>query len=87
MSTTLRTSSDDVVEVIFEAILKNRLNPGVKLSEISLQEEFGYSRSVIRQGFDRLVDSGVLIHKKIKAFVWLVQRNKKLNKSLRQGKP
>jgi len=64
MSTTLSTSSDDVVEVIFEAILKNRLNPGVKLSEISLQEEFGYSRSVIRQGFDKLVDSGVLIHKK-----------------------
>ena len=64
MSTTLSTSSDDVVEVIFEAILKKRLNPGVKLSEISLQEEFGYSRSVIRQGFDRLVDSGVLIHKK-----------------------
>ena len=64
MGTTLRTSSDDVVEVIFEAILKKRLNPGVKLSEISLQEEFGYSRSVIRQGFDRLVDSGVLIHKK-----------------------
>jgi len=56
MSTTLSTSSDDVVEVIFEAILKNRLNPGVKLSEISLQVEFGYSRSVIRQGFDRLVD-------------------------------
>ena len=64
MSTALSTSSEDVVEVIFEAILKNRLNPGVKLSEISLQEEFGYSRSVIRQGFDRLVDSGVLIHKK-----------------------
>lgn len=64
MSTTLSTSSDDVVEVIFEAILKKRLNPGVKLSEISLQEEFGYSRSVIRQGFDKLVDSGVLIHKK-----------------------
>ena len=64
MSTTLSTSSDDVVEVIFEAILKKRLNPGVKLSEISLQEEFGYSRAVIRQGFDRLVDSGVLIHKK-----------------------
>ena len=64
MITTLSTSSDDVVEVIFEAILKKRLNPGVKLSEISLQEEFGYSRSVIRQGFDKLVDSGVLIHKK-----------------------
>jgi len=64
MSTALSTSSDDVVEVIFEAILKKRLNPGVKLSEISLQEEFGYSRSVIRQGFDKLVDSGVLIHKK-----------------------
>jgi len=64
MSTTLSTSPEDVVEVIFEAILKKRLNPGVKLSEISLQEEFGYSRSVIRQGFDKLVDSGVLIHKK-----------------------
>ena len=88
MSTTLSTSSDDVVEVIFEAILKNRLNPGVKLSEISLQEEFGYSRSVIRQGFDRLVDSGVLIHKKNQSVrVACPTEHTKLNKSLRQGKP
>jgi len=66
MSTEINKNSDEVVDLVFEAILKNRLKPGVRLSEISLQEEFGYSRSVVRQGFDKLVDSGLLQHKKNK---------------------
>jgi DNA-binding GntR family transcriptional regulator len=64
MNTQINKNSDEVVDLVFEAILKNRLKPGVRLSEISLQEEFGYSRSVVRQGFDKLVDSGLLQHKK-----------------------
>jgi len=56
--------SDKVVDVIFEAILSNRLNPGIKLSEIALQEEFGFSRSKIREGFSKLVNMGVLAYKK-----------------------
>ena len=64
MNTEINKNSDEVVDLVFEAILKNRLKPGVRLSEISLQEEFGYSRSVVRQGFDKLVDSGLLQHKK-----------------------
>ena len=64
MNTELNKNSDEVVDLVFKAILKNRLKPGVRLSEISLQEEFGYSRAVIRQGFDKLVDSGLLQHKK-----------------------
>ena len=56
--------SDQVVQVIFEAILSNKLYPGIKLSEIALQEEFGYSRGSIREGFSKLVNSGVLVHKK-----------------------
>ena len=64
MNTEIHKNSDEVVDLVFEAILKNRLKPGVRLSEISLQEEFGYSRSVVRQGFDKLVDSGLLQHKK-----------------------
>ena len=55
MNTEINKNSDEVVDLVFEAILKNRLKPGVRLSEISLQEEFGYSRSVVRQGFDKLV--------------------------------
>ena len=64
MPTITQKNPDKVVDLVFEAILKNRLKPGVKLSEISLQQEFGWSRAVVRQGFDKLVDSGVLIHKK-----------------------
>ena len=64
MSIRIKQNSEEVVDLVFEAILKNRLKPGVKLSEISFQEEFGYSRSVVRQGFDKLVDSGLLIYKK-----------------------
>jgi DNA-binding GntR family transcriptional regulator len=52
------------VQHVIRAILSNRLNPGVKLSEISLQDEFGFSRNVVREGFVKLVDAGVLIHKK-----------------------
>ena len=54
----------EIVELVFEAILSKKLNPGVKLSEIALQEEFGFSRNVVREGFSKLVDSGVLVHKK-----------------------
>ena len=64
MNSGINNNSDKVVDLVFEAILKNRLKPGVRLSEISLQEELGYSRSVVRQGFDKLVDSGLLKHKK-----------------------
>ena len=64
MPTVIQKNPDKVVDLVFDAILKNRLKPGVKLSEISLQEEFGWSRAEVRQGFDKLVDSGVLIHKK-----------------------
>lgn len=64
MPTITQKNPDKVVDLVFESILKNRLKPGIKLSEISLQEEFGWSRAEVRQGFDKLVDSGVLIHKK-----------------------
>jgi DNA-binding GntR family transcriptional regulator len=64
MSTDNTSHSDQVVKVIFEAILSKKLNPGIKLSEIALQEEFGYSRNSIRKGFSTLVNSGVLIYKK-----------------------
>ena len=76
MTVILNKNPDKVVDHVFEAILKNRLKPGVKLSEISLQEEFGYSRAVVRQGFDKLVDSGVLIHKKMKVFESLILQKK-----------
>ena len=64
MDTTYNNESDLVVQHVIRAILSNRLNPGVKLSEISLQDEFGFSRNVVREGFVKLVDAGVLIHKK-----------------------
>jgi DNA-binding GntR family transcriptional regulator len=64
MSSDSVSYSDKVVDVIFEAILSNRLNPGIKLSEIALQEEFDFSRSTIREGFSKLVNMGVLVHKK-----------------------
>ena len=38
MNTELNKDSDHVVDIVFEAILKNRLKTGVKLSEITLQE-------------------------------------------------
>ncbi|HIL42062.1 MAG TPA: GntR family transcriptional regulator [Gammaproteobacteria bacterium] len=64
MISTQNNDSDQVVEHVISAILSNRLNPGVKLSEVSLQDEFGFSRNVVREGFLKLVDAGVLIHKK-----------------------
>ena len=56
MPTITQKNPDKVVDLVFESILKNRLKPGIKLSEISLQEEFGWSRAEVRQGFDKLVE-------------------------------
>ena len=38
MNTEIHKNSDEVVDLVFEAILKNRLKPGVRLSEISLND-------------------------------------------------
>ncbi len=49
-----KTQDDRVYEHIFDAILEQRLAPGTKLSEESLGEIFGVSRTIIRRALARL---------------------------------
>ena len=50
-----RTSQDDqIYEQMFAAILEQRLTPGTKLSEDTLGEIFGVSRTIIRKILQRL---------------------------------
>ncbi|KEA62201.1 Transcriptional regulator, GntR family [Marinobacterium lacunae] len=49
-----KTQDDIVYEHIFDAILEQRLAPGTKLSEESLGEIFGVSRTIIRRALARL---------------------------------
>ncbi|NWB91679.1 GntR family transcriptional regulator [Pseudomonas agarici] len=55
------TQDDIVYTHIFEAILEQRLAPGTKLSEESLGEIFGVSRTIIRRALSRLAHEGVVL--------------------------
>lgn len=52
--------SHAVYEVIRDEILSNRYTPGTQLSERVLSERFGFSRTPIREAFNRLTSDGLL---------------------------
>lgn len=54
------TKSDTIYAHIFDAILEQRLAPGTKLSEESLGEIFGVSRTIIRRELLQLAHEGVV---------------------------
>ncbi len=55
-------TQDDVVYAhMFDAILEQRLAPATRLSEESLGEIFGVSRTVIRRALSRLCHEGVVL--------------------------
>lgn len=55
-------TQDDVVYAhVFDAILEQRLAPATRLSEESLGEIFGVSRTVIRRALSRLCHEGVVL--------------------------
>ena len=55
------TQDDIVYAHIFDAILEQRLAPGTKLSEESLGEIFGVSRTIIRRALSRLGHEQVVV--------------------------
>ncbi|OWY26921.1 GntR family transcriptional regulator [Herbaspirillum robiniae] len=48
------TLDQNVYEAIFNAVMHGRLKPGTRLQEASLCEQFGVSRTVVRQALRRL---------------------------------
>jgi len=48
------TRTDAIVEALTRAIVAHRLRPGEKLGEQKLADQFGVSRSVVRQALNRL---------------------------------
>ncbi|APV40658.1 GntR family transcriptional regulator [Pseudomonas frederiksbergensis] len=52
---------DDIYPQIFDAILEQRIAPGSRLTEASLGQAFGVSRSIIRQVLARLSHQQVII--------------------------
>ena len=62
--------NDQIYEEMFAAILEQRLAPGTKLSEDTLGEIFGVSRTVIRAVLQRLAHERIVqIHPNCGAFV------------------
>ncbi len=56
--------SIQVSEIIYNSILTKKIKPGLKIYESHIQAELGFSRSIIRKGFDYLVSIGVLVYSK-----------------------
>ena len=54
------SKSKIVFDVLRDRILVNRLRPGVALGEVALTEEFGVSRTPVRQALQRLASLGLV---------------------------
>jgi DNA-binding GntR family transcriptional regulator len=50
-----------ISEILSEAILEGSLKPGTQLLEISLQQQFGVSRSPLREAFSDLEKKGLVV--------------------------
>ena len=55
-----RNLGSDVYDILWDWILGNNLHPGEKLSDLRLSEEFGVSRTPVREALHRLVQDGVV---------------------------
>lgn len=51
---------DEIYTRIREAILRNRIGPGMKLAEVKLCELFGVNREVVRRALIRLASDGIV---------------------------
>lgn len=54
--------SDSLFETLTVGIMTGRIQPGDKLNELVLAEEFGVSRAPIREAFRRLQEKGLVTH-------------------------
>jgi DNA-binding GntR family transcriptional regulator len=52
---------DRVIESVFEAIAAGRFRPGTKITEDQLAEEFGVSRTPVREAVKRLAALGLVV--------------------------
>ena len=55
-----QTLRENVVDAIREKILKRELEPGVRIIEKDLSEEFGVSRGPIREALRQLEQEGII---------------------------
>jgi DNA-binding GntR family transcriptional regulator len=54
------TATDRVYTAIYQAVLEHRLEPGAWLREEEMAQEFGVSRTVVRQALQRLAQEQVI---------------------------
>ncbi len=61
LTTTRRTSVDDVFDHLHEQIVTLKLKPGDRLSEAEVAAQFGVSRQPVRDAFSRLANLDLLL--------------------------
>ncbi len=55
-----KTLREKIVEVLREAIIKQKIKPGERITELEVAERFGISRTPIREAFRQLESEGFL---------------------------
>ncbi len=62
---TLKTSmlSDNIGELLVDAILSGKLTPGARLNESELSRQLSVSRAPIREALNQLEEQGLVVHK------------------------
>lgn len=73
------TSGNDIYKILLAAIEQGDLKPGARLREAELAENFGVSRTPIREGLKRLEAQGLAIHQPNRGMVIPTLDNDQLN--------
>ncbi|MEA3348360.1 MAG: GntR family transcriptional regulator, partial [Pseudomonadota bacterium] len=55
-----KTLREKIVEVLREAIIRQKIRPGERITELEVAERFGISRTPIREAFRQLESEGFL---------------------------
>ncbi len=53
-----KTLREEIVDILREAIINNKLKPGTKISELELAEQYGISRTPVREALWQLESEG-----------------------------
>ncbi|MGC3873081.1 GntR family transcriptional regulator [Halomonas sp. GXIMD04776] len=61
MPATARNGDQQIVDMIRQAVLTQRLPPGTRLPEVTLGDIFGVSRSVVRKALTRLASDHIIV--------------------------
>ncbi|MFD2856322.1 GntR family transcriptional regulator [Seohaeicola zhoushanensis] len=70
MSDSKSTLTSAVYDLLRKAIIEQALKPGMRLPEDTVGEQFGVSRTIVRQALVRLENEGLVVTRRNRGPLW-----------------